>query len=228
MAVTVASPAEKEKMYGMRDMTGSVAGALSASRRRGVTLIEAVLYIAVSLALIVGGLVFYQQASTASRMNTLTTMLTSIMAETRAFGQESTSAVQVVNYSALLIARGSITEAWMDRTRPVWQQIRHPWGGYILFEFYFSATTPGGYEVVVTLNNLPLQVCSRLAAVSDTGRTIYSGGFSSAGIGDAHPNVVGLVSAPISLDTAAAACRTGDTNNDGRTNVEQFFEFSSN
>jgi hypothetical protein len=34
-------------------------------RNRAVTLIEAVLYISIALALIVGGLVFFQQASTA-------------------------------------------------------------------------------------------------------------------------------------------------------------------
>jgi hypothetical protein len=38
-------------------------------RNRAVTLIEAVLYISIALALIVGGLVFFQQASTAQKTN---------------------------------------------------------------------------------------------------------------------------------------------------------------
>ena len=37
--------------------------------RRGVTLIEAVLFISIALGLIVGGLVFFQQASLAARTN---------------------------------------------------------------------------------------------------------------------------------------------------------------
>ncbi len=41
------------------------AGCAPAVRRRAVTLIEAVLFIAVALAVIVGGLAFYQQASIA-------------------------------------------------------------------------------------------------------------------------------------------------------------------
>ncbi len=45
------------------------AAGLGAARRRGVTLIEAVLYISIALALIVGGLVFFQQASLAQRTN---------------------------------------------------------------------------------------------------------------------------------------------------------------
>jgi len=40
-------------------------------RNRAVTLIEAVLYISIALALIVGGLVFYQQASTAAKTSTM-------------------------------------------------------------------------------------------------------------------------------------------------------------
>ncbi len=54
-------------------VTGNLKVAQPAKRLRGVTLIEAVLYIAISLALIVGGLVFYQQSAFASRMNTTVT-----------------------------------------------------------------------------------------------------------------------------------------------------------
>ncbi|MCA3441438.1 MAG: hypothetical protein INF50_14100, partial [Rhodobacter sp.] len=48
-----------------------------------MTLIEAVLYIAVALALIVGGLVFFQQASLASRVNEQVRVLSALVAEAR-------------------------------------------------------------------------------------------------------------------------------------------------
>ena len=43
--------------------------AQSPARKRGVTLIEAVLFISIALGLIVGGIVFFQQASLAQRTN---------------------------------------------------------------------------------------------------------------------------------------------------------------
>ena len=52
-------------------------------RHRAVTLIEAVLYISIALALIVGGLVFFQQASTAAKTSTMVRQLSAAMAEAR-------------------------------------------------------------------------------------------------------------------------------------------------
>ena len=52
-------------------------------RNRAVTLIEAVLYISIALALIVGGLVFFQQASTAARTSAMVRHVSAIVAETR-------------------------------------------------------------------------------------------------------------------------------------------------
>ena len=50
---------------------------------RAVTLIEAVLYISVALALIVGGLVVLQQASIAARTSAMVHQLSAVVAETR-------------------------------------------------------------------------------------------------------------------------------------------------
>ena len=52
-------------------------------RNRAVTLIEAVLYISIALALIVGGLVFFQQASTAAKTSALVRQLSATLAEGR-------------------------------------------------------------------------------------------------------------------------------------------------
>ncbi|MBL4541866.1 MAG: hypothetical protein JKP97_08670 [Rhodobacteraceae bacterium] len=53
-------------------------------RRRGVTLIGAVLFIAVALGVIIGGLVFYQQASTAAMTRNTIQQLTAYGSEIRA------------------------------------------------------------------------------------------------------------------------------------------------
>jgi Tfp pilus assembly protein PilV len=52
--------------------------------RRAVTLIEAVLFIAVALGLIVGGLVFYQQAQTARQTQEAVRLTQAIVSESRA------------------------------------------------------------------------------------------------------------------------------------------------
>ena len=79
-----------------------------AKRRRGVTLIEAVLYISIALALIVGGLVFFQQASTAQRTNTMVRQLSAVLAETRVLikGQPLQS---VLNWSFFATNQTNIT-----------------------------------------------------------------------------------------------------------------------
>ena len=53
-------------------------------RRRGVTLIEAVLYISIALALIVGGIGFFQQASVAQRANNAVRNISALASEVRA------------------------------------------------------------------------------------------------------------------------------------------------
>jgi hypothetical protein len=55
--------------------------------RRAVTLIEAVLFIAVALGLIVGGLVFFQQAQTASRTADIVRLISGLVVEVRAVKQ---------------------------------------------------------------------------------------------------------------------------------------------
>jgi hypothetical protein len=84
-----ARPAEA-KIEGAAQWTQTIqTGALGRLARRGVTLIEAVLFIAVALGLIVGGLVFYQQASLAARVNEQTRLFSSMYAEVNALFVES-------------------------------------------------------------------------------------------------------------------------------------------
>jgi hypothetical protein len=67
------------------------AARLGSTRKRGVTLIEAVLYISIALALIVGGLVFFQQASLAQRTNSAVRNISAMASETRGLYQGQSS-----------------------------------------------------------------------------------------------------------------------------------------
>ena len=163
------------------EVTGTLKVPQPARRRRGVTLIEAVLYIAIALALIVGGLVFYQQASTAARMNSLVTMLSSVMAEARAAQSESSATIlfqnNPVNFTSYLVTRGSVPQAWLDKSKPANEQIRHPWGGFVQFESGIVTGVNPYHLVTVRMSDVPMQLCVRLGATFGNGATVYSGGY---------------------------------------------------
>jgi hypothetical protein len=140
------------------------------TRRRGVTLIEAVLYISIALALIVGGLVFFQQASLAQRINSAVRNISSIAAETRGLYQQRGNFAGF-NHDTLISA-GSVPTSLITATG----QMQNEWGGVITAgptAGIAQVGTPGaigftpgfaansGFFVVYP--NVPISACSRLA-----------------------------------------------------------------
>ncbi|MCA3508040.1 MAG: hypothetical protein IOD01_12300 [Rhodobacter sp.] len=217
------------------EVTGNLKVPQPARRRRGVTLIEAVLYIAVALALIVGGLVFYQQASTASRMNATVSMVSSLISETQAVAVESRVLPAYEALSGYLVTRGAVPGAWLDTSKPANEQIRNPWGGFIqLLAGFITGSSGGVFQVEVRLTNLPLQVCTRLLASNTVGRNVVMHGYVSGAAYEGMPFVTSAgVSGSISYNQAMTACRTADTtgigaNNDGRINAHLLYSFSGN
>ena len=220
------------------EVTGTLKVPQPARRRRGVTLIEAVLYIAIALALIVGGLVFYQQASTASRMNTTVTLLSSLLSETQAAATESRNINIGAAFNAYLVSRGAVPAAWIDTSKPANEQIRNPWGGFVqLWPGFITGPSGGVFQVQVFLTDLPLQICTRLLASNTVGRNVVMHGYEQGSAYETLPFVTsppGLgTSGNISYDQAMTACRTADTtgigaNNDGRVNAILLYLFSGN
>ncbi len=107
------------------EVTGNLKVTQPAGRRRGVTLIEAVLYIAISLALIVGGLAFYQQASLQSRTSSVVRTYAALITEARIVAGE-VSSLTGDNFEEILYARGSIPAENWDATKPAGQRLRLP------------------------------------------------------------------------------------------------------
>ena len=213
------------------EVTGTLKVPQPARRRRGVTLIEAVLYIAIALALIVGGLVFYQQASTAARMNSLVTMLSSVMAEARSAQSESSATFSLptpADFTSYLVTRGSVPAAWLDTSMPPNEQIRHPWGGFVQFQSGIVTGVNPYHLVTVTMSDVPMQLCARLGATVGNGATVYSGGYEGGGAYDVFsPPFTGSIDVGFSIDQTAARCKLGDTNNDGKVTLAQTFAYSS-
>ena len=205
-------------------------------RRRGVTLIEAVLYISVALALIVGGLVFYRQASFASDFNSLNRLLSSTVVEARIFTREypkpifpptSVITVGVENFEAFLISNGSVPSAHLDMTQPAGSRIRSPFGGDIgFFAAVYAAAVGGTSTVAVVLQDLPVEACARLSANSAAGQTSFATGLQS---GSSHDNssLAGNQTVAIgqTVGTAGTKCKASDVDGDGKVVLTLVFNY---
>ena len=204
--------------------------------RRGVTLIEAVLFISIALGLIVGGLVFFQQASLAARTNDAVRSISSFASEIRAAyrTQDSFSGLT----AAVLINSGAVPPGMLnaDGTGIVneWNQTAIIRGNLAGINSVYSGTTGGGvigdatqaqyFEIEYT--NIPVAACTRLAT-SNTGSGPIGPGIvavrvrNSSATADITPaGTVSNVNGPtnvslngqvsISPAAAAAACNVGD------------------
>ena len=140
-------------------------------RYRAVTLIEAVLYISIALALIVGGLVFFQQANTASRTSSTIRQLSALIAETRVLikGQPlntvlsanvfATDALDITSY---LISAGAVAPDMVSSPTT----LRNPFVGTV-------RVTAGRFGpndlILISITGIPPNVCTRLLTGSRDG-----------------------------------------------------------
>ncbi len=205
-----------------------------AVRLRGVTLIEAVLYISIALALIVGGLVLYRQASFASNLNSLTRLLSAVMAEVRVIARDlpkPSSGPQLINQSVfenMLITRESVPSAYVDMTKPAGQRIRTPLNGRAGVNMVLQPPADGDSSIFVVLPDLPVAACARLSANSSAGQTSFAtnliGGES---YDDAVPPPAGSVrqiDKGQTIGTSSTKCKESDMDGDGKVNLN--FEFN--
>jgi len=146
-------------------------------RNRAVTLIEAVLYISIALALIVGGLVFFQQASTAAKTSATVRHLSAIVAETRILlkGQPlpqwttiETFETTGLNVNPMLIAAGAVPTDMVTGAAT----LSNPFGGT-------TRITAGALNSVtyyrlfmISVRGIPPSVCSRLIAATGSSATV--------------------------------------------------------
>ena len=137
------------------------------TRKRGVTLIEAVLYISIALALIVGGLVFFQQASLAQRTNSAVRNISAIASETRGLYQGQNDFNGFTH--ATLINAGAVPTSLINPAG----NIQNEWGG-IVTAGPTAALAPfvANDGFFVTYPNVPTAACVRLtsADLSGSGR----------------------------------------------------------
>lgn len=199
--------------------------------RRGVTLIEAVLFISIALGLIVGGLVFFQQASLAARTNDAVRSISSIASEVRAAyrTQDSFAGLE----PPVLIASGAVPSSQIvadaDGSGPLtapgivneWNQAVGVAPSPATLVGFPTATNVLDRFFEITYNNIPEAACTRLATASDGNGPIGPGIVAISVRNSATPSAVitpvgsattfsltGAVN--ITPAQAAAACGNGD------------------
>jgi len=198
---------------------------LAVARKRGVTLIEAVLYISIALALIVGGLVFFQQASLAQRTNGAVRNISAIASETRGLYQAAQNFDGVT--TATLINAGGVPSSLVNGST-----IANEWGGNIAI-----ASADPFDNFTVTYDDVPTAACTRLATVDITGSGrvgagIVSVGFRNGGSTGTYETItpVGTTGSPLPAlltpAAAATACTTAATETGTAGQVDLTFTFS--
>ncbi len=171
-------------------------GQLSRRRFRAVTLIEAVLYISIALALIVGGLVFFQQASTAQKSNTMVRQLSALVAETRVLvkGQPLNTVMNsnfnvsdTLDITAFLISAGAVPSDMIASPTT----LSNPFGGTTTVNAVIYLGVP---IILISSTNVPQGVCARLltgtsGVSTQGGSTTVASGYM---LGGAMPPSAGL------------------------------------
>jgi hypothetical protein len=171
---------------------------LGAARKRGVTLIEAVLYISIALALIVGGLVFFQQASLAQRTNSAVRNISAIASETRGLYQAQTN-FNGFTHSALINA-GAVPSSIVSGAN-----LQNEWGGPIVGAA--ATTTATDDSFTITYDNVPTAACVRLVSYDAQGSGRVGSGIRLVGFKDGGGTTTTYSTAAIT--TPAAADNTG-------------------
>ena len=196
-------------------------------RNRAVTLIEAVLYISIALALIVGGLVFYQQASTAAKSNAFVRQMSALIVEAATvyynpsyqktiqplyFGSNDTRVGHIIAASggapADTIKAGTFDA---DASRGVLQtSFVNPWGGATeVYVYTFNAGALVMPMVSILSVDVPLNVCSRVVRSDPITRqgVLYSSyAYYSVTEGNTLPAATTLAN---TLDYASLRCKNG-------------------
>jgi len=124
-------------------------------RNRAVTLIEAVLYISIALALIVGGLVFFQQASTAAKTSTLVRQLSATISEAKIVMKGFGDSIGSFDVTPFMISAGAVPPDMVASPTT----LVHSFGGDVTL---FRITSNGLSFISIRLRNIPQGVCARL------------------------------------------------------------------
>jgi hypothetical protein len=157
-------------------------------RNRAVTLIEAVLYISIALALIVGGLVFFQQASTAAKTSTMVRQLSAVLLESRVLIKGLPQIYMDdndIDLTQFLSAAGAVPPDMVLVAGSTYPAFSNPFGGETRIVYdRLVHVGPDGYDIevaqmfTVVTTNVPQGVCARLLTSTSASEADFVPDFS--------------------------------------------------
>jgi len=159
-------------------------------RHRAISLIEGVLYLVVALAIIVGGIVFFQQANFNRQVNSVAGMMTGVSSYLIATTQNVSMTRADSDFTwgdatTYAIKSGAVQSDMVDQAQgmPDRDVIRTPWGGIVTLEE--AAVTIDGRRmpiIALRINDVPTGACMRLGHKNSNGTSNIGGRVFALGV----------------------------------------------
>lgn len=167
------------------------------NRKRGIGLIEGVLFILIAIALITGGVVYFKQASEAARVNSAVHSIVGIQSGVRSLYQSGGSfgAGEGSDLGPTAVAAGIVS----SRLVAADGQLSNEWAGDIEIRGYPEA-------FVLDYRGVPKEACIRLAPHSTLGNGPAGNGIAAVAVNGVLVDVND--DGTVSPSEAAAACGT--------------------
>ena len=184
------------------DIMSITSNLVLAGRRRAISLIEGVLYLVIALAVIVGGIVFFQQSQLSNAVTDTARAAVGISSQARALYQNQTGFGDNEDLTLAMIRSGAVPSNFIDNSGDA---IAHPFGGGV-------SVTGNGKGFVISYSDISQAACLRLASIDETGVGPMGTGIVGLTISEGDP--VDPTSAPeitgaIKADAMSSSCADG-------------------
>ena len=189
--------------------------------RRGAKLAEVALFLAIAMAIIVGGLSTYREASVAADVSAQTRVLTALVAEARALLSLSAQTDGGGRLDATLVAAGAVPTAIIaPQPLTYGSRLMTQWQG----ELALTLVDLGqGAQLLLRLHDIPVPACTRLTPVDGSGHGIFSDGIREVRIAGAGGPML-TIPPPLTVSDAATSCSETAGGTDGRATVTFLLE----
>ena len=175
-----------------------------AARNRAISLIEGVLYLVIALAVIVGGIVFFQQSQLSNRVTDTARAAVGISSQMRALYQNQNVFGDNVDLTAAAVKSGAVPSNFVGGEAG--ESILHPFNGGGV------AITGLGRGFVMSYAGISSQACQRMAVIDETGAGPMGIGMAGVTIGAAGEIDImdgPSMTAPVTPEAVSEACKTG-------------------
>ncbi|MGA1269711.1 MAG: type 4 pilus major pilin [Gemmobacter sp.] len=177
-------------------MSSTTTATLARAARRGVTLIEAILFISIALGLIVGGIVFYNQANTASTTNEAARTINAMASEIRALYRDRADFTGLD--AATLVRAGGVPSNLVNGTT-----INNEFAGGT---YTLGVDPDNNNQFFIQSNLIPDSVCARLGVISGGQGVVGTGIAEIRAYNAANPSVAVGAAFTGAPDDAATKC----------------------